>query len=103
MARLRRARRERSRQQQKLVRELERLAALEPGGAADRPIEVDTPAVVDLRAVAIPCPLCGGRLRLEDHAASEIDGVRLRVATVSCTGCYERRRRYFKLSLPALH
>jgi hypothetical protein len=96
-------RRERGRLHEKLVRDLEALARLEPGGAPDRPLLVDSPVVVDLRAVAKPCPLCEGPLRLEEHAATEIDGARLRVATVACTQCGARRSLYFRLDESLLH
>jgi hypothetical protein len=85
------------------VRDLERLARIEPGGSPDRPLVIDSPAVVDIRAVAKPCPLCGGPLRLEEHAATEIGGTRLRVATVSCTQCGTRRSLYFRLDESTLH
>jgi hypothetical protein len=96
-------RRERARLHENLVRDLERLARLEPGGSPDRPIVIDSPAVVDVRALAKPCPLCAGPLRLEEHAATEIDGVRLRVAAVACTQCATRRSLYFRLQEQALH
>ena len=96
-------RRERGRLHEKLVRDLERLARLEAGGSPKRPIVVDSPAVIDLRAVAKPCPLCEGPLRLEEHAADEIDGTRLRIATVACTQCGARRQLYFRLEEPAVH
>ncbi len=103
MFRGRKTRRERGRAHEKLVREAERLASLEPGGKPDRPIEVDSPAIVDMRAVANPCPLCGGSLKLDDHAAVEIEGVRLRAATVSCTRCRVGRTRYFRLGGLTVH
>jgi hypothetical protein len=96
-------RRERGRLHDKLVRDLERLARLEPGGSPERPMVVDSPAVVDLRAVAKPCPLCEGSLKLEEHAADEIGGTRLRIATVACTQCGAKRRLYFRLEEPAVH
>jgi hypothetical protein len=96
-------RRARGRVHEKLVRDLERLARLEPGGSPQRPLAIDSPAVVELRAVAKPCPLCDGPLRLEDHAAAEIDGVRLRVATVACTQCGTRRSLYFRLGEQTIH
>ena len=86
-----------------MVRDLEKLASLEEGGAPDRPIVVDSPAVVDLRAVAKPCPLCDGSMRLEEHTSEEIDGERLRVAALSCTRCGVRRSRYFRLGGPTVH
>ena len=87
----------------KLVRDLDRLARLEPGGSPERPVEISSPAVVDVLAVAKPCPLCGGSLALVEHAAEEIDGSRLRVARVTCTMCRARRAFYFRLNEPSLH
>jgi hypothetical protein len=92
------ARRLRAREHEKLVRDLERLARLQPGGSPERPLVIDSAAVVELRAVAQPCPLCDGPLRLEEHAAVEIDGTRLRVASVACTQCGVRRSFYFHLA-----
>jgi hypothetical protein len=96
-------RRLRARAQERLVRDLERLAREQPGGAPDRPIAIDSPAVVEVRAVARPCPRCGGSLRLEAHTAETIAGVRLRVAAVACTTCATRRSIYFRLDQPSLH
>jgi hypothetical protein len=79
------------------VRDLERLAQHAPGGAPDRAIEVDTPPLVDVMAVARPCPLCAGSLRLDEHTAETIDGERLRVAHVTCTSCGIARAIYFRL------
>ena len=84
--------------QRQHVRDLDRLARLAPGGAPDRPIEVDTPPLVDLKAEASPCPLCGGSLRLNEHAAETIAGERLRVARVRCTRCGIARAIYFRLA-----
>ena len=83
--------------QRQHVRDLARLAELAPGGAPDRPLEVDTPPLVDVMAEAIPCPLCGGSLHLVEHAAETIDGVRLRVARVRCSACGVGRAIYFRL------
>ena len=96
-------RRARGRLHEKLVRDLERLARLQPGGSPERPIVIDSPAVVDIRAVAKPCPLCEGPLKLEEHAADEIDGTRLRIATVACTQCGLRRKLYFRLEEAVLN
>lgn len=96
-------RRLRARAHERLVRDLERLARREPGGAPDRPIAIDSPAVVEVRALARACPLCGGSLRLEAHTAETIDGARLRVAAVACTTCGTRRSIYFRLDQPSLH
>ena len=84
------------------MRDLERLARLEAGGSPQRPLIVASPPVVDVRAVAKPCPLCGGPLKLEEHAAVELEGERLRVASVACTLCGTRRELYFRLSEPLI-
>jgi DNA repair exonuclease SbcCD ATPase subunit len=101
--RSRAARRERERAQQQMARELERLARAEEGGLPQRPIAIDSPAVVELRAVARPCPLCGGPLRLESHTAEVIDGTRLRIAQVVCTSCGRPRAIHFRLDAPPVH
>ncbi|MCC6763655.1 MAG: hypothetical protein IT293_03250 [Deltaproteobacteria bacterium] len=91
--------RERARRlaQREHVRDLERLARRAPGGAPDRPLEVDTPPLVDVMAEAMRCPLCGAGFRLVEHAAETIDGARLRVARVTCTSCGIARAIYFRL------
>src|SRR5262245_41681891 len=99
----RRARRASGRLHEKLVRNLDRLARLAPGGSPQRALVIDSPAVVEVRAVAKPCPLCGGAFRLEEHAAVEIDGVRLRVARIACTTCAIRRAIYFRLGEATVH
>jgi hypothetical protein len=90
-------RRARARVHAQLVRDQERLARLQPGGAPERPVPVESPTQVDVIAVASPCPLCGGTLRLDEHAAETLAGVRLRVARVVCTACGTRRAFYFRL------
>ncbi|MDX2167433.1 MAG: hypothetical protein SF182_10235 [Deltaproteobacteria bacterium] len=96
-------RRLRDRAQQRLAQEIEQLAQLEDGGSPERPIPVDSVAVIELRATANPCPLCGGPLKLEAHTAEAIDGVRLRVAAVACTLCGSQRAVYFRLDEPLVH
>ncbi len=83
----------------RLTRELERSARFAP----DRPLVIDSPVLVDLRAVAKPCLFCGGSLRLDAHTAEVIDGVRLRVAAVVCAQCGTRRAMYFRLHAPSVH
>jgi hypothetical protein len=93
----------RARAHRKLARDLERLARREPGGAADSPIVIGSPAQVEVIAARTPCPLCGGALRLDEHAAATVDGVRLRVARVTCVMCRTPRPLYFRLGAPMLH
>ena len=91
-------RRGRARAHATLVRDLEQLALLAPGGSPQRPIDVASPAQVEPIVLAKPCPLCEGSLRLEDHAAETVDGVRLRIAAVRCVQCAVHRRLYFRLA-----
>lgn len=90
-------RRAQARAHAELVHDLERLAQLAPGGSPERPSIVDSAAVVDVRAVADPCPLCSGPLRLEEHAAVTFGSAHLRAARVLCTQCGTPRTFYFSL------
>jgi hypothetical protein len=99
----RRQRRARERAQTKLVRDQERLARLQPGGSPERPLEVESPAQVDVIAGSTACPLCDGSLQLSIHAAETVGGVRLRVARLTCTRCGVPRTLYFRLVEPQLH
>ena len=85
------------------MRDQERLARLQPGGTPERPLPIESPAQVDVIAAATPCPLCGGTLRLAEHAAETLAGVRLRVAHLTCTRCRAPRALYFRLVERALH
>ena len=96
-------RRTRARAHEKLVRDLDELARLEPGGSPERPIEITSPAQVEVMALARPCPLCKGSLRLEEHAAAVLEGVSLRIARMTCTSCGTRRALHFRLAERPLH
>jgi hypothetical protein len=76
----------------------ERLAALEPGGRPDRPIEVAASPVVDVRAREERCARCGGELTLDEHAAVEVAGEPLRLARLTCRGCGGKREIWFRLA-----
>jgi hypothetical protein len=93
-------RRERERSLGKLARDRERLALLERGGAADRPIEVDSSSVISGRARSRPCPLCGGTLRLDEETAERVGGVSLRAAHLECARCGVKRRLWFRIGSP---
>ena len=99
----RRTRRLAERARARLASEVQRAARLDPGGVPERPLVIDSSVLVDLRAVAMPCLVCGGSLRLESHTADVIDRVRLRVAAVVCTQCGARRAIYFRLHEPSVH
>ncbi|XXX71734.1 hypothetical protein WMF30_29220 [Sorangium sp. So ce134] len=97
------ARRAGDRAAEKLTRDIERLALLEPGHTPERAIALDAASQVEVAARSIPCPRCRGAFRVEDHAAETLDGVRLRVAQVACSACGARRRLYFRLGAAALN
>lgn len=88
------ARRAAERDARKLVRDRERLAALEPGGSPERPIEVPSPSVIELRARGTPCPQCAGELAVDDHQTE----AGLRVVSVTCRRCHVSRRLWFRLA-----
>jgi hypothetical protein len=90
-------RRAAERDARKLTRDLERLAALERGGAPEHPLDVTSASQVDVYARDAKCAVCGNATRLEEHTAETIDGVRLRVAHVRCQQCGRKRAIYFKL------
>ena len=94
------ARREQERAARQLVRDRQKLALLEPGGAADRPIEVTSTSVIPVRARGTPCPLCGGTLRLDDETAETRDGRRLRAAHLRCVSCGVARVIWFHVGSP---
>lgn len=93
----RRERRAAERQVRKTREDLGRLYALEPGGSADRPIELRSASEVEPAAADRRCPYCDGGVRLTEHAATERDGARLRVARIVCTACHTPFVRYFRL------
>jgi hypothetical protein len=78
-----------------LVRDRERLAALEPGGSPEHPIELVSAAVVEIRARALSCPQCEGTYRIHDHRAPSSG---LRAVDVSCRLCGTPRTLYFRLT-----
>lgn len=94
------ARRTSERQAKKIRDDLEKLAHLEPGGAAENAIEIHSPVQVDARTQATPCPLCEGRLTLDEHTAETIEGQRLRIAKCHCVECGTAREIYFHLVSP---
>jgi hypothetical protein len=96
-------RRARERAARQIVRDRQKLALLELGGAPARPIEVASTSVIAVRARATPCPLCGGTLRLDDESAGTHDGRLLHAAHVSCVSCGVARVMWFRVapSLPS--
>ncbi|MBA3818962.1 MAG: hypothetical protein H0X17_08735 [Deltaproteobacteria bacterium] len=97
MAKKRPARTERRTQERaarQRVRDLEKLAALLPGGSATRPIPVDSTSVIEIRVRSLACPLCDGAYQLLEHRAPA-SGVR--AIDVKCSQCGAPRTLWFRL------
>jgi hypothetical protein len=90
------ARRAQERDARKRVRDREKLAALSPGGARERPIEVASAAVIEGRAGSLACPQCGGPYRIRDHRSA---GAGVRCVDVACRQCGAPRSLWFRIAL----
>ena len=86
------------RAEEKRGRERERLFLLEAGGAPGHPIDVPSASVVEPRVMSLPCPACGGELRVLEHAAKTHGEARLRVVNARCTLCSRTRDIFLRLS-----
>lgn len=75
----------------------DRLEARLPGASEETPIEVTSTAAVEPRAEALPCPRCGGRCHVVEHAVHETEDERLRRASVRCGGCGHERDVFVRL------
>jgi hypothetical protein len=83
----------------KLARARMKLASLEPGGAAERPIDVTSASVVEVHASSLPCAACGASgVRVEEHVAVTVDQRALRIARTICPRCGARRDVYFRIA-----
>ncbi len=81
---------------QPLVDARRRLLDLAPGASRARPFEVGTAAVIEPKAMSIPCPRCSGAFEVVVHAAHL--GARLREVQVACRHCGERRTVWFRIN-----
>ncbi|MBX3270643.1 MAG: hypothetical protein KF729_10295 [Sandaracinaceae bacterium] len=92
-------RREHERAVDKLEDARERLARLEPGGEATRPIEVSSASVVESRALGLGCARCGGALELEAHDAVRGELGPLRRVRARCRACRARREVWLRVAV----
>lgn len=90
-------RREQERAAAKLAEQREKLFALEPGGSPSRPREVPSAAVIEVQALALACPRCGGTFKLDEHRAEQ----GLRVVRLICQRCGAPRNTYFRVVHPS--
>lgn len=95
--RARTVRRASARKAEEFARSRERLFALTPGGSPDKPIDVESAAVVEIRARGVACPRCEGEHAVDEHAAVSAHGERLREARLRCRKCGSRRSLWFRL------
>ena len=95
--RARTLRRESARKEEGLARDRERLFLSEAGGSPEKPISVDSAAVVEIRARGVRCPQCGSEHTVAEHAAVSADAGRLREARLQCKQCGSRRSMWFRL------
>ena len=100
MSRPRNKRRADARAAAKLADEREKLSRLEPGGCAERPLEVEAASIVEARAQSLGCARCGGETRLLEHRAETVDGAALRVVDLQCRPCGAKRRVFVRLTRP---
>ena len=86
------------RDEEKAAETLLAITLLLPGGSPDRAIVVTSPAEVEVKARSTPCPVCQGEVRVDEHTAETVAGVRVRVARVTCAICRRKRAIYFCLA-----
>jgi hypothetical protein len=94
-------RRAQQRRDESAIADRWRLAALEEGGAPSKPIEVESASVIEVTAAAMPCVACGGRVRVDEHAARTVDDVPLRIVRVACSMCGRSRVLHFRVVVRA--
>jgi hypothetical protein len=82
------------RAKRKLIHDRERLWRLSPGGSAERPITVVSPAVIDARVAALRCPQCESEYTLQAHDTTPTGD---RVVSVRCKLCHVARQIWFRL------
>lgn len=76
----------------KLAGVREKLAALEPGGSPERPLEVESASQVEVRAAALPCLRCESALRIGEHRSTVHPRAgALREVELACRACGAKR------------
>jgi hypothetical protein len=78
-----------------IVQDREKLAALSPGGSADRPITVAAAPVIEIQIRSMPCIQCEeGRYKVQEHRSA---GAGLRDVSVVCQLCGAPRLLWFRI------
>ena len=81
----------------KMAQDRVRLAELSPGGAPERPVVVESAAVVDGRARDTRCAVCEAGLDLDEHEVVAHGAVSLRRVRLTCKECHTPRVLWFKI------
>jgi hypothetical protein len=97
------SRREQARALERLATQREKLARLEPGGAPERPVVVESASQVEVHARSLQCLRCDGSYRVDQHLAETLGGERLRVVRLVCLACGARRSVYFRIAPPRMN
>ena len=82
----------------KFIAARERLAALEPGGTAESPMNVESASQIEVRALSMPCLRCDGPYRLDEHTAERFGSRQVRVLRVHCGHCGAPRELFFRVA-----
>lgn len=101
--RARAARRRAAREEEREAQARESDARRARGGTPGLPIEIDSSAAIEARALSLPCPRCTGSRRLVSHDAETVEGERLRVVRLACPRCGTEQRVWFRLFARPLH
>lgn len=94
------ARREVERAFRGMVRDKERMWKLDVGGSPERPIVVESAAVIETRAGLTPCLQCGGELDMVEHVSRTLEsGARRRLVSLRCRQCGAPREMWFTIEV----
>lgn len=92
------ARRENERDLDKLTDARMKLAALEVGGAPERPMDVDSASQIEGRAEALLCFRCEHPLKIEEHRAlHHPSSGSVRELALRCPTCGTKRNAYYRV------
>ncbi|MFM7736037.1 MAG: hypothetical protein ACKPBU_08690 [Alphaproteobacteria bacterium] len=101
--RARAARRRAAREEEREARTRESDARRAHGGTPELPIEIDSPAAIEARALTLACPRCLGSQLLVSHDAETVDGERLRVVRLRCPRCGTEQAVWFRIATVSWH
>ena len=95
--RTRTVQRELVRTNDKLAEARAKLAALEPGGSAERPEIVDSASQIEIRAQALTCHRCEARSKVREHRVVHTSAGPIREVELACPRCASVRLHYYRV------